>query len=366
MDSSPADSPDPPEQPASPEPSAPEDAAPASSETTDTLPPDDVAAIDELGKVYQSLRDELGKVIIGQHEVIEQLAICLFSRGHALLMGVPGLAKTLLISSVGKCMHLSFSRIQFTPDLMPADITGTDIIQESAATGKREFEYIQGPIYANLLLADEINRAPAKTQSALLEAMQENKVTVLGRTYDLEKPFFVLATQNPIEQEGTYPLPEAQLDRFMFLIEVDYPTEEEERRIARETTGVDYAPLESVVTGEQVLAFQKLVRRIPVPDHIYDYAVEIVRKTRPASDDAPSWIKEYVGWGAGPRAVQYLVLGAKGRAALRGNYMASLEDIEAVAVPVLSHRVITNFAAESQGMTSKKVVERLVEEMRED
>ncbi|MBL48448.1 MAG: AAA family ATPase [Roseibacillus sp.] len=366
MDSSPADSPDPPEQPASPEPSAPEDAAPASSETTDTLPPDDVAAIDELGKVYQSLRDELGKVIIGQHEVIEQLAICLFSRGHALLMGVPGLAKTLLISSVGKCMHLSFSRIQFTPDLMPADITGTDIIQESAATGKREFEYIQGPIYANLLLADEINRAPAKTQSALLEAMQENKVTVLGRTYDLEKPFFVLATQNPIEQEGTYPLPEAQLDRFMFLIEVDYPTEEEERRIARETTGVDYAPLEALVTGEQVLAFQKLVRRIPVPDHIYDYAVEIVRKTRPASDDAPSWIKEYVGWGAGPRAVQYLVLGAKGRAALRGNYMASLEDIEAVAVPVLSHRVITNFAAESQGMTSKKVVERLVEEMRED
>ena len=366
MDSSPADSPDPPEQPASPEPSAPEDAAPASSETTDTLPPDDVAAIDELGKVYQSLRDELGKVIIGQHEVIEQLAICLFSRGHALLMGVPGLAKTLLISSVGKCMHLSFSRIQFTPDLMPADITGTDIIQESAATGKREFEYIQGPIYANLLLADEINRAPAKTQSALLEAMQENKVTVLGRTYDLEKPFFVLATQNPIEQEGTYPLPEAQLDRFMFLIEVDYPTEEEERRIARETTGVDYAPLEALVTGEQVLAFQKLVRRIPVPDHIYEYAVEIVRKTRPASDDAPSWIKEYVGWGAGPRAVQYLVLGAKGRAALRGNYMASLEDIEAVAVPVLSHRVITNFAAESQGMTSKKVVERLVEEMRED
>ena len=366
MDSSPADSPDPPEQPASPEPSAPEDAAPASSETTDTLPPDDVAAIDELGKVYQSLRDELGKVIIGQHEVIEQLAICLFSRGHALLMGVPGLAKTLLISSVGKCMHLSFSRIQFTPDLMPADITGTDIIQESAATGKREFEYIQGPIYANLLLADEINRAPAKTQSALLEAMQENKVTVLGRTYDLEKPFFVLATQNPIEQEGTYPLPEAQLDRFMFLIEVDYPTEEEERRIARETTGVDYAPLEALVTGEQVLTFQKLVRRIPVPDHIYDYAVEIVRKTRPASDDAPSWIKEYVGWGAGPRAVQYLVLGAKGRAALRGNYMASLEDIEAVAVPVLSHRVITNFAAESQGMTSKKVVERLVEEMRED
>ncbi len=366
MDPSPADSPDPSDPPTPDEQTASEKTAPAPAENPDTLPPDDVAAIDELGRVYQSLRDELGKVIIGQHEVIEQLATCLFSRGHALLMGVPGLAKTLLISSVGKCMHLSFSRIQFTPDLMPADITGTDIIQESAATGKREFEYMQGPIYANLLLADEINRAPAKTQSALLEAMQENKVTVLGRTYDLEKPFFVLATQNPIEQEGTYPLPEAQLDRFMFLIEVDYPTEEEERRIARETTGVDPEPLEALVTGEQVLAFQKLVRRMPVPDHIYDYAVEIVRKTRPASDDAPSWIKEYVGWGAGPRAVQYLILGAKGRAALRGNYMASLEDIEAVAGPVLSHRVITNFAAESQGMSSKKVVERLVEEMRED
>ncbi|MEO1843966.1 MAG: AAA family ATPase [Akkermansiaceae bacterium] len=343
-----------------------EEPIPVSSGSSSTLPPDDVEAIDELGKVYRALRDELGKVIIGQHDVVEQLAICLFGRGHALLMGVPGLAKTLLISSVGECMDLSFSRIQFTPDLMPADITGTDIIQESAATGKREFEYIQGPVFANLVLADEINRAPAKTQSALLEAMQENKVTVLGRTYDLDKPFFVLATQNPIEQEGTYPLPEAQLDRFMFLIEVDYPTEEEERRIARETTGVDREPLNVIITGEQVLDFQRLVRRMPVPDHIYDYAVEIVRKTRPASEDAPPWIKEYVGWGAGPRAVQYLILGAKGRAALRGNYMASLEDIEAVTIPVLTHRVITNFAAESQGMTSKKVVERLAEEMRED
>ena len=367
MDSRSADSPDSSEPPISSEPpTIPEDSLSSSSATSNTLPPDDVEAIDELGKVYRSLRDELSKVIIGQHEVVEQLAICLFGRGHALLMGVPGLAKTLLISSVGECMHLSFSRIQFTPDLMPADITGTDIIQESAATGKRGFEYIKGPVFANLLLADEINRAPAKTQSALLEAMQENKVTVLGRTYDLDKPFFVLATQNPIEQEGTYPLPEAQLDRFMFLIEVDYPTEDEERRIARETTGVDREALTPIITGERVLAFQRLVRRMPVPDHIYDYAVEIVRKTRPASDDAPSWIKEYVGWGAGPRAVQYLVIGAKGRAALRGNYMASLEDIEAVAVPVLGHRVITNFAAESQGMTSKKVVERLVEEMRED
>ena len=342
----------------------PEDSAPFG--PSDTLPPDDVAAIDELGRVYARLKAELGKVIIGQHGVVEQLAICLFGRGHALLMGVPGLAKTLLISSVGECMHLSFSRIQFTPDLMPADITGTDIIQESAATGKREFEYIHGPVFANLILADEINRAPAKTQSALLEAMQENRVTVLGRTYNLDKPFFVLATQNPIEQEGTYPLPEAQLDRFMFLIEVDYPTEDEERRIARETTGVEPEALSPIVSGKEVLEFQRLVRRMPVPDHIYDYAVEIVRRTRPASEDAPSWIKEYVSWGAGPRAVQYLILGAKGRAALRGSYMASLDDIEAVTAPVLTHRVITNFAAESQGMTSKRVVERLVEEMRED
>ena len=315
---------------------------------------------------YDKLKDQVHKVIVGQDEVLEQLMIAMLARGHCLLEGVPGLAKTLMVRSLAQAINLSFRRIQFTPDLMPADITGTDIIQESAATGKRGFEYIKGPVFANLLLADEINRAPAKTQSALLEAMQENKVTVLGRTYDLDKPFFVLATQNPIEQEGTYPLPEAQLDRFMFLIEVDYPTEDEERRIARETTGVDREALTPIITGERVLAFQRLVRRMPVPDHIYDYAVEIVRKTRPASDDAPSWIKEYVSWGAGPRAVQYLVIGAKGRAALRGNYMASLEDIEAVAVPVLGHRVITNFAAESQGMTSKKVVERLVEEMRED
>ncbi len=339
------------------------EAAPTALPTT--LPPDDVAAIDELGRTYKALKAELGKVIIGQEEVIERLAICLFGRGHALLMGVPGLAKTLLVSSIAETLHLEFNRIQFTPDLMPADITGTDIIQEGSS-GRREFEFVKGPVFANIVLADEINRAPAKTQSAMLEAMQEHKVTVLGRTYDLAPPFFVLATQNPIEQEGTYPLPEAQLDRFMFLIEVDYPSEDEERRIARETTGLDRGKLQALLGGPQVLEFQKLVRRVPVPDHIYDYAVKIVRRTRPGSKDAPSWIKEYVGWGAGPRAVQYLVLGAKARAALRGAYMASLEDIEAVASPVLTHRVITNFAAESQGMTSKKVVARLVEEMRED
>ena len=330
-----------------------------------TLPPDDVAAIDQLGRVYQDFKEEIGKVIIGQEDVVEQLAICLFARGHALLMGVPGLAKTLLVSSVAETMDLSFNRIQFTPDLMPADITGTDIIQETDA-GQREFQFIKGPVFANLVLADEINRAPAKTQSAMLEAMQENMVTVLGKTYKLDKPFFVLATQNPVEQEGTYPLPEAQLDRFMFLINVDYPSHEDELRIARETTGSGKADLKHILNGQQVQEYQDLVRRVPVPDHIYQYAVEIVRKTRPDTETAPEWLNEYVGWGAGPRAVQYLILGAKARAALHGSYMARLEDIEAVASSVLTHRVLTNFAAESQGMTSAKVVARLVEEMRED
>jgi len=330
------------------------------------LPPDDVAAIDELGKTYRALREELGKAIIGQEQVIELLAIALFAKGHALLMGVPGLAKTLLVSSVAQTFHLTFNRIQFTPDLMPADITGTDIIQETGVGGRRQFEFVRGPVFANIVLADEINRAPAKTQSAMLEAMQENKVTVLGKTYPLQPPFFVLATQNPIEQEGTYPLPEAQLDRFMFLIEVDYPTFDEEKRIARETTGGVPNALSRLLDGEKVLAFQQLVRRVPVPEHIYDHAVKLVRKTRPHQPEAPQWIRECVGWGAGPRAVQYLILGAKSRAALRGAYMASIEDLEAVAAPVLTHRIITNFAAESQGMTSKKIVERLVAEMRSE
>jgi MoxR-like ATPase len=330
------------------------------------LPADDVAAIDELGRTYRALRAELGKIIVGQDDVVEKLAICLFARGHALLMGVPGLAKTLLVSSVAETLDLKFNRIQFTPDLMPADITGTDIIQESGAGGRREFEFIRGPVFANIVLADEINRAPAKTQSAMLEAMQENKVTVLGTTYPLKPPFFVLATQNPIEQEGTYPLPEAQLDRFMFLIQVGYPTADEENRIARETTGTTRAKLEHLLDGEKVMAYQQLVRRVPVPDHLYDYAVRIVRKTRPGEPEAPAWLKENVGWGAGPRAVQYLILGAKSRAALRGAYMASLEDLEAVAPSVLVHRVITNFAAESQGMTSRKVIDRLIQEMREE
>ncbi|MGD1978341.1 MAG: AAA family ATPase [Akkermansiaceae bacterium] len=342
------------------------DSIAATDPANSSLTADDVAAVDELGKKFAAFKAELGKVIIGQEDVIEQLAICLFARGHGLLMGVPGLAKTLLVSSIAETLHLGFNRIQFTPDLMPADISGTDIIQEHKETGRREFDFVKGPVFSNIVLADEINRAPAKTQSAMLEAMQERRVTVLGRTYQLDAPFFVLATQNPVEQEGTYPLPEAQLDRFMFLIEVDYPSADEEKRIARETTGVDKEPLTPLLTGDEVIKFQSLVRRVPVPDHIYDYAVEIVRRTRPDGAEAPEWIKEYVGWGAGPRAVQYLILGCKARAALRGTYMASLEDIEAVAGPVLGHRVLTNFAAESQGMTSKKIVARLVEEMRED
>ncbi len=328
-----------------------------------SLPADDVAAIDALGQSYQAFKSEIAKVIIGQEEVVEQLAICLFARGHALLMGVPGLAKTLLVSSVAQTLKLSFNRIQFTPDLMPSDITGTDIIQEDEH-GHRAFKFIKGPIFANLLLADEINRAPAKTQAAMLEAMQERHVTALGTKYDLDPPFFVLATQNPVEQEGTYPLPEAQLDRFMFLINVDYPTADEEKRIARETTGAAKNALQTVLTGEEVIRYQELVRRVPVPDHIYDYAVEIVRKTRPDLDTTPDWVKQNVSWGAGPRAVQYLILGAKSRAALHGSYMARMEDIEAVAGPVLGHRVLTNFAAESQGMTSTKVVDRLVQDMR--
>lgn len=329
------------------------------------LPPDDVAAIDELGKTYQAFRKELAKTIVGQDEVIEQLAICLFARGHALLMGVPGLAKTLLVSSVAQTFDLSFNRIQFTPDLMPSDITGTDIIQENGIGGRREFQFIKGPVFANIVLADEVNRSPAKTQSAMLEAMQENKVTVLGHTYTLQPPFFVLATQNPIEQEGTYPLPEAQLDRFMFLIEVGYPSPSEEKEIARSTTGTSRPVLNHLLDGAKVIAFQQLVRRVPVPDHLYDYAVKIVRRTRPNEPESPQWIRDTVSWGAGPRAVQYLILGAKSRAALRGAYMASLEDLEAIASSVLTHRVITNFSAESQGMTSKKIVERLIMEMRE-
>ena len=326
------------------------------------LPQDDVAAIDQLRDVYAKLTKELSKIIVGQNDVIEQLCICLFARGHALLMGVPGLAKTLLVSRLAETMSLSFSRIQFTPDLMPMDITGTDILQELPG-GKRAFEFAKGPVFANIVLADEINRAPAKTQAAMLEAMQEHKVTVAGRTYTLDQPFFVLATQNPIEQEGTYPLPEAQLDRFMFMIGVDYPSRDEELVIARTTTGVSLPRLEHVLDGSQVIAYQDLVRRVPVADHIYEFIVDLVRRTRPNSTDAPAGLKPLVGWGAGPRAVQYLVLGAKARAALNGSYMVRQEDVVAIVESVLRHRVMTTFTAESDGVDSRQVVDRLVMEL---
>ncbi len=322
---------------------------------------DDVQKLDRLRDSYRRLQEELGKVIIGQRETVERLAICLFARGHALLMGVPGLAKTLLVSRLAEAVSLKFSRIQFTPDLMPMDITGTDILQEGG-DGRREFHFVPGPVFANIVLADEINRAPPKTQAAMLEAMQEQKVTVVGKTSRLEPPFFVLATQNPVEQEGTYPLPEAQLDRFMFLIEVDYPSEEEEVMIARTTTGDTLPPLSHVLSAAEIIDFQNLVRRVPVPDHIYRFAAKLVRRTRPQGATAPDWLKPLVSWGAGPRAVQYLILGAKSRAALTGGYMVRLEDIAAVAAPVLTHRVLTTFAAQAEGIDAKKIVERLVAE----
>jgi MoxR-like ATPase len=326
-----------------------------------SLSDNDVQAIDRLRDSYQQLTGELARVIVGQQVVIEQLAICLFARRHALLMGVPGLAKTLLVEKLAETLSLKYSRIQFTPDLMPMDITGTDILQETAG-GRREFQFIHGPIFANIILADEINRAPPKTQAALLEAMQEQHVTVVGKSFQLQSPFMVLATQNPVEQEGTYPLPEAQLDRFMSLIEVDYPTEEEEIRIARLTTGSETAILRPLMSGDQIIANQELVRRIPVPDHIYRFAARLVRKTRPANSTSPEWLRELVAWGAGPRAVQNLILGAKARAALQGSYMVRLDDVQYVAPAVLAHRIITTFLAQSKRRTANSIIAQLIQE----
>ena len=340
-------------------------ATPSGPATATNLSDDDVGAIDRLRTMHDRLKKELAKVIIGQNDVIERLAICMFARGHALLMGVPGLAKTLLVSKLGETLSLHFNRIQFTPDLMPMDITGTDILQDGA-DGRREFQFVRGPVFANIVLADEINRAPPKTQAAMLEAMQEQKVTVVGKTFKLESPFFVLATQNPVEQEGTYPLPEAQLDRFMFLIELDYPSEEEEVLIARTTTGDALPVLDHLMTAAEIIEHQHLVRRVPVPDHIYRYAAKLVRKTRPQGASAPAWLKPLVAWGAGPRAVQFLILGAKARAALHGSYMVRLEDIHEVAVPVLTHRVITTFAAQAEGLDAKQIVKRLISETMEE
>ena len=317
--------------------------------------------IESFFDTVQAIRAEIAKEIIGQERVVEQLLTALIAGGNVLLEGVPGLGKTRLVRTLSSVFDLPFSRIQFTPDLMPADITGTNIIVKTDAGN--EFRFRKGPLFASIVLADEINRAPAKTQSALLEAMQERRVTVMGRTFTLLPPFFVLATQNPIEQEGTYPLPEAQLDRFMFLIEVDYPTEEEEMPIARETTGTRSEELKHILSGEEIIFYQDLVRRVPVPEHIYEYAVKLVRATRPTLETSPEWVKQYVAWGAGPRAVQFLILGAKTRAALQGSYIVRREDIDAIVEPVLMHRVVTNFAAESQGITPRKAVARLAAEI---
>jgi MoxR-like ATPase len=335
--------------------------------TTLTAPPGtqeaDVQAIDQLRDLYGRIRTELGKIIIGQHHVVEKLLTCIFARGHALLMGVPGLAKTLLIHSLADVLHLTFSRIQFTPDLMPSDITGTEILQETDQPGRRQFEFTKGPIFANIVLADEINRTPPKTQAALLQAMQEQRVNAGKHQFTLDPPFFVLATQNPIEQEGTYPLPEAQLDRFMFLINVGYPTSEEELAIAKATTGSGVPTLNKLIDGPEILRFQDIVRRVPVPDHVYDYVVKLVRRCRPGGAEAPDWIKRFVMWGPGPRAVQYLVLGAKARAVLHGSYIARLEDVYAVAEPVLQHRILVNFHAESEGIDAAEIVRRMIKEI---
>ena len=328
-----------------------------------TLPPDDVAAVARLKDAYNQIRAELAKVIVGQDDVIEELLVTLFARGHCLLVGVPGLAKTLLINSLSRVLSLSFKRIQFTPDLMPSDITGTDIIQEDPETGRRKFQFLPGPVFANMLLADEINRTPPKTQAALLEAMQEHKVTAGGRTYTLEEPFFVMATQNPNEQEGTYPLPEAQLDRFMFEIRIDYPTETEELDILKRTTSSYASELSHALSGADIIQIQQLVRRVPVADHVYRYAMNIARSTRVSGNasGAPDFVREWIAWGAGPRASQYLVLGGKARAILTGRFYVTTEDIQACALPVLRHRLVTNFNAESQGVTTDSIVKKLLE-----
>ena len=317
-------------------------------------------AIRGLSTAYQKMREEIRKVIIGQSEIVDQLLIAMFSRGHCLLVGVPGLAKTLLVSTIANILQLSFRRIQFTPDLMPSDITGTDVLQDDPETGRRVFQFMQGPVFTNVLLADEINRTPPKSQAALLEAMQERHVTVGSSTYRLPEPFFVLATQNPIEQEGTYPLPEAQLDRFMFNVVVKYPSSAEELMILKQTTGGQKIELTSMLSSRQILALQEVVRKVPVPEHVFVYARDLVRATRPQEPEALDFIEEYISWGAGPRAGQNLILGAKARAILKGRFHVNTEDIREVAFPVLRHRLVTTFHADSENITTNDVIEMLI------
>ncbi|MBZ4396252.1 MoxR family ATPase [Myxococcus sp. MISCRS1] len=336
-----------------------ESAAPAPRPVPDASS-DDLRAVEELAQARNAIVAQIEKRVVGQREVVEHLLISLFSRGHCLFVGVPGLAKTLLISTLADVLNLSFNRIQFTPDLMPSDITGTDILEEDRTTGRRNFRFVQGPLFANIILADEVNRTPPKTQAALLQAMQEYRITAGGRTYPLAPPFLVFATQNPIEQEGTYPLPEAQLDRFMFLVDVGYPTAEEEIQIVKSTTGGEQPTLEKILSPERIVALQDLVRRVPVPDHVVRFAVELVRNTRPKEAGVPDFVAKNVSWGAGPRASQYLVLAAKARAILHGRFVATVEDVRALARPVLRHRVLPNFTAESEGITSVKLVDQLL------
>lgn len=321
----------------------------------------DIKLVEELNLSIAKIYKEIGKVIIGQHEIIEQLLIALLSRGHGLLVGVPGLAKTLLIRTLAEVLDLKFGRIQFTPDLMPSDITGTEIIEEDQLSKKRHFRFIPGPVFANIILADEINRTPPKTQAALLEAMQEHNVTIAGKSYPLEEPFFVLATQNPIEQEGTYPLPEAQLDRFMFNLMLDYPSAKDEEKVVESTTSQYIPNLKKVVSGEDLIRYQNLIRKVPVAPKLIQYAVELVGKTRPNSDTAPEKVKKYVRWGAGPRASQYLILAAKTRAAMAGKPTPNADDVNFALIPVLRHRIITNFTAEAEGISSVDIVDALLE-----
>ena len=315
----------------------------------------DAKAIDALVTRYKDLKKEIGRVIIGQNEVVDQIIISIFSGGHALLIGVPGLAKTLMVNTIAQALGLDFKRIQFTPDLMPSDIVGAEILDES-----RTFKFLKGPVFANIVLADEINRTPPKTQAALLEAMQEKAVTVAGKQYPLDKPYFVLATQNPIEQEGTYPLPEAQLDRFMFAINLVYPTYEEEVAIVKATTTEKSVAVEALFSAEDIVSYQQLIRRIPVADNVVEYAVAIVGKTRPAEDAAPQRVKDYIDWGAGPRASQNLILAAKTHAALNGKYSPDIEDVQAVAQGILGHRLIKNYKAEAEGLTLKEIIKSLL------
>ncbi len=330
------------------------------------MPPEnDLQAVQRLKSAYQKITAELGRVVVGQHQVIEELLIALFARGHCLLVGVPGLAKTLMIRTLANSLALPFSRIQFTPDLMPADITGTEVMQEDRATGRREFRFVEGPIFASVLLADEINRTPPKTQAALLEAMQEHQVTVGGHRHPLPEPFFVLATQNPIEQEGTYPLPEAQLDRFMFHVWVDYPSAEEELEIIQRTTADVEVKIEPMLHAEEINSMTHVVRKVPIAEHVARYAMQLARLTRPQEKSAPDFVRQYVQWGAGPRAGQYLVLGAKARAVLRGQFFVTHEDIRAIAAPVLRHRLKMNFSAEAAGVTADECIRRLLDSVSE-